>query len=193
MIQLLLGIPVLDVGGFSVYANDAAWADLGAMDYEAGGSLYADISLVRLPRAHLVLFTGANLDTLRFTVPDQLTMDATTWSFPLEVGPRWEWGEGKVRGFADLGLGAQLRLALPDYVDGMGAVAAATHGAIGAVYAEGKVRPLVEFRTEGAFTLASLSGDILIPDGSVSVYWTGGSFRVTILAGIQFGGGGLAG
>lgn len=193
MIQLLLGLPVLDVGGFSVYANDAAWAELGAMEYEAGGSVYADIALVRLPRAHFVLFTGANLDTLRFTVPDQLTMDATTWSFPLEVGPRWEWGEGKVRGFADLGLGAQLRLALPDYVDGVGTLAASTHGSIGAVFAAGKVRPLVEFRTEGAFATASLSGDILIPDGSVSVHWTAGSVRATLLLGVRFGDGGLAG
>lgn len=187
MIQLLLGLPALDAGGFTVSAYDASWNSFGANEYEGGGSIYADVTVASPGHSRLVVYTGANLDTLRFVATDTLTLDASTWSVPLEVGPRWEWGQGRFHGYADLGLGMQLRLALPDYLDGLAALAAATHGTIGVVGASGPIRPLVAMRTEGAASLASISADILVPEGTVSLNWTAMSFRATLFVGVQFG------
>ncbi len=188
MIHLLVGLPLVDVGGFRASAYDTQFNELGEEVAAGSFALYADAPVHRFRRLDLRLYTGGGLQSLRYEAPG-LSFDGATWDLLAELGPAWTIGDGAVRGFAELGLGVSGRLGLPDYADAVAVFGVSGHGAVGVTFGRGPLAGVVAFRTDSVGSLASASGDILLPDGSLSWYWTASTFRAVVSAGVAFGGG----
>lgn len=134
------------------------------------------------------MYAGAGRQTLRYE-SEPLDFDGSTWEVSAELGASWTFGDGTARGFAEGGLGAAGRLGLPDYADAIGVVGVSGHGAVGVVFGSSPVAGVVAFRIDSVLAFATVSGDILLPDGSMSWHWSASTFRAVVSAGVAFGGG----
>ncbi len=189
MLAVLLTTEALDVGGFT------AWGSRGSVaspiePSSAGIGAHVSLPFGREQPVRPALFTGLTVERIAMTFGDaEVALTAPTFHFG--VGLRARWGAAPLRGIAEAGLGVDGMLAMEEDSIRSGAIAAATHGLIGAELTAGDLPPvLLALRVSGAISPGDAGWlDATVSQGDASIHWqwTPIDAQAALCAGFSFG------
>jgi len=189
MLAVLLTTEALDVGGFTAWGSRGS-VTLPSQESSAGLGVHVALPFGREQHVRPALFTGLTVERMAMTVGEaEVTLTAPT--FHLDVGLRARWGPGPLRGVAEAGVGVDGMLAIEEDSIRSGAVAAATHGLVGAELTAGNLPPLLLALRVGVAYSPDTNGwqDATVNQGNASIYWQWAPYdaQAALCAGFSFG------
>lgn len=183
MTDVMLVLPLLTTPDFDTYALDALSAPIGDQLWQWGGLVRVGRGFGAGKRSELTGYVALGASTTAYELGDR-RFDGTGWTAALEVGPRWTWGSGAARGWADVAGGLHLRVGLPDWSDGAWTVGVGGHGGVGVDFGNAAMRPRIGLESSMTIAPTSYTGTVLLPKGTLSWSWNASNIRAGVVMGL---------